>query len=205
MWNKCLDSFQSNKHNILHTCTSTCIFRCVLNEESKERKMERDSSKTWGILDTPFLLRATQRYCLTADIKTSSVRNTGPEFCRMDKRSSRERILERSSWDLCVCVCVCVCARMCVYESLCRHMMRVCAGIWLCGQWSKTLIHYIKFTKGKWFGNQTEGVHVSCWLKEHHFLTIIGNKSNTGNGYPINTDWLNRGNDLTLSPVKTIH
>ena len=33
-------------------------------------------------------------------MKRSSVRKTGPEFCRMERRSSRESSLERSSWDL---------------------------------------------------------------------------------------------------------
>ena len=61
------------------------------------RKMLRESSNTWDTPDTPFLLRATQRYCLMADMKTSSVRNTGPEFCKIDSKSSNDRILERSS------------------------------------------------------------------------------------------------------------
>ena len=62
--------------------------------------MDRESSNTCGMLDTPFLLRATHRYCLMADMNTSSVRKTGPEFCRMESKSSRERIFERSSCDL---------------------------------------------------------------------------------------------------------
>lgn len=64
------------------------------------RKIFKESSNTWGTLDTPFLPRATHKYCLMAEMKRSSVRNTGPEFCRMDRRSSRDSILERSSWDL---------------------------------------------------------------------------------------------------------
>lgn len=64
------------------------------------RKMFRDNSKTCGTLETPFLLRATQRYVLIAEMKMSSVLNTGPECWRMDKSNSSDRILERSSCDL---------------------------------------------------------------------------------------------------------
>ena len=77
--------------------TSICIFRWVLKEERRVRKMLRESSNTWETPDTPFLLRATQRYCLMADMKTSSVRKTGPEFCKIESKSSNDRILERSS------------------------------------------------------------------------------------------------------------
>ena len=71
-----------------------------MKEESKVRKMERESSNTWGKWETPFLDSATQRYCFTPPMKTSSVRKTGPEFWMMERRSSRDRSLERSSWDL---------------------------------------------------------------------------------------------------------
>ena len=95
-----------DSHMILHgshmmvSITSICIFRWLLKEESKVRKMERESSNTWGKWETPFLDSATQRYCFTPPMKTSSVRKTGPEFWMMERRSSRERSLERSSWDL---------------------------------------------------------------------------------------------------------
>lgn len=63
-----------------HSLTSICILRCDLKEESNMRKMFRDNSNTWGTLETPFLPKATQRYCLMAEMKLSSVRKTGPEF-----------------------------------------------------------------------------------------------------------------------------
>lgn len=62
--------------------------------------MLKESSKTWGTDETPFFDRATQRYCLMAEIKSSSVLNTGPEFWRMDRSNSNETTFDLSSWDL---------------------------------------------------------------------------------------------------------
>ena len=64
---------------------------------NKARKMERESSTTMATLDTPFLERATHKYCLTAETYTSVVMKTGPAFCRMEASNSRLKILERSS------------------------------------------------------------------------------------------------------------
>ena len=80
--------------------TSICILRCVLNDDSSVRKIANDSSKTAGTEETPFLDNATQRYCLMAVTNISCVQNTGPAFWRQDSNSSKERILDRSSWDL---------------------------------------------------------------------------------------------------------
>ena len=62
--------------------------------------MDSETSKTCGTLDTPFLDRATHKYCLMALINPSSVLKTGPAFCRMDSSSSRASILDRNSCDL---------------------------------------------------------------------------------------------------------
>ena len=80
--------------------TSICILRCVLKWESSVRKMESESSKTSGTEETPFLDRATQRYCLMALMNISLVLKMGPAFCRMDRSSWRDRTFDRSSWDL---------------------------------------------------------------------------------------------------------
>lgn len=80
--------------------TSICILRCVLKWESRVRKMESDSSKTSGTEETPFLDRATHRYCLMALMNISLVLKMGPAFCRMDRSSWRDKTFERSSWDL---------------------------------------------------------------------------------------------------------
>lgn len=62
--------------------------------------MARESSKTSGTEETPFLDNATQRYCLIALMNISCVLKTGPAFCNTDRSSCRETTLERSSWDL---------------------------------------------------------------------------------------------------------
>jgi len=62
--------------------------------------MSSDNWNTLGILETPFLLRATQRYCLMAEMKISSVLNTGPECSKMERSNFRDSFLDRSSWDL---------------------------------------------------------------------------------------------------------
>ena len=80
--------------------TSICIFRCILKFERRVRKIARESSKTSGTEETPFLDNATQRYCLIAVMNISWVLKTGPAFCNTDRRSCRETTLERSSWDL---------------------------------------------------------------------------------------------------------
>lgn len=91
--------------------TSICILRCVLKWESRVRKMESESSKTSGTEETPFLDRATHKYCLMALMNISLVLKMGPAFCRMDRSSWRDKTLDRSSWDLsemtkCLHVCV---------------------------------------------------------------------------------------------------
>ena len=80
--------------------TSICILRCCLKLPSNVRKIAKESSNTCGTEEAPFLDSATHRYCLMALMNISLVRNTGPASCRMDSNSCRERILERSSWDL---------------------------------------------------------------------------------------------------------
>ena len=62
--------------------------------------MESDSSKTSGTEETPFLDRATHRYCLIALMNISLVLKMGPAFCRMDRSSCRDKTFDRSSWDL---------------------------------------------------------------------------------------------------------
>lgn len=62
--------------------------------------MARESSKTSGTEETPFLDKATQRYCLIALMNISCVRKTGPAFCNTDRSSCSDTTLERSSWDL---------------------------------------------------------------------------------------------------------
>lgn len=62
--------------------------------------MESESSKTSGTEETPFLDRATHKYCLMALINISLVLKMGPAFCRMDRSSWRDKTLDRSSWDL---------------------------------------------------------------------------------------------------------
>ena len=74
--------------------------RCVLNDDSKVKKMASESSNTAGTEETPFLDKATQRYCLMAVTNISWEQNTGPAFWRQDNINSRDRILDRSSWDL---------------------------------------------------------------------------------------------------------
>lgn len=64
------------------------------------RKMDRESSKTSGTDETPFLDSATQRYCLMALMNISLVLKMGPAFCRMESSSCSESTLERNSWDL---------------------------------------------------------------------------------------------------------
>lgn len=68
--------------------------------ESSVRKMDRDSSKTSGTDETPFLDRATHRYCLMALMNISLVLKMGPAFCSMDSSSWRDKTFDRSSWDL---------------------------------------------------------------------------------------------------------
>ena len=62
--------------------------------------MANDNSKTSLSELAPFLLKATQRYCLIALTKSSLPRNTGPLFCRMDSNSCSESTLDRISWHL---------------------------------------------------------------------------------------------------------
>lgn len=62
--------------------------------------MARESSKTSGTDETPFLDNATQRYCLIALMNISWVLKTGPAFCNTERSSCRDTTLERSSWDL---------------------------------------------------------------------------------------------------------
>lgn len=90
------------KHTMLQRIyfTSICILRCVLKWESRVRKMESESSKTSGTEETPFLDRATHRYCLMALMNISLVLKMGPAFCRMDRSSWRDKTFDRSSWDL---------------------------------------------------------------------------------------------------------
>lgn len=64
------------------------------------RKMDRESSKTSGTEETPFLDSATHRYCLMALMNISLVLKMGPAFCRMESSSCSESTLERNSWDL---------------------------------------------------------------------------------------------------------
>lgn len=80
--------------------TSICIFKCCLKLDKRVRKMASESSNTSGTELTPFLDRATHKYCLMAFINISLVLKTGPAFCRMDNRSCRDRTLDRSSCDL---------------------------------------------------------------------------------------------------------
>lgn len=68
--------------------------------ESRVRKMARDSSKTSGTEETPFLESATHRYCLMAFTNISWVRNKGPAPCSTESNNCRETTLERNSWDL---------------------------------------------------------------------------------------------------------
>jgi hypothetical protein len=63
--------------------TSICILRCILKLESSTKKMAKDSLKTLGMELTPFLERATHRYCLMAVMNISLDRNTGPARSRM--------------------------------------------------------------------------------------------------------------------------
>lgn len=62
--------------------------------------MESESSKTSGTEETPFLERATHRYCLIALMNISLVLKMGPAFWRMDSSSWRDKTFDRSSWDL---------------------------------------------------------------------------------------------------------
>lgn len=62
--------------------------------------MARESSNTSGTDETPFLDNATQRYCFIALMNISCVLKTGPAFCSTERRSWRDTILERNSWDL---------------------------------------------------------------------------------------------------------
>lgn len=87
--------------NVNNALTSTCIFKWSLNRESRARKMARESSKTSGTEETPFLLSATHRYCLMAVTNMTLPRNTGPADCRMDKSRCSERTFDLSSCDLC--------------------------------------------------------------------------------------------------------
>jgi len=60
--------------------TSICILRCVLNDDKSVRKIASDSSNTAGTEETPFLDKATHRYCLMAVTNISCEQNTGPAF-----------------------------------------------------------------------------------------------------------------------------
>lgn len=62
--------------------------------------MASDSSKTSGTEETPFLDKATHRYCLMALANISWARKTGPAPCSKDSSSCRETTLDRNSWDL---------------------------------------------------------------------------------------------------------
>lgn len=68
--------------------------------DRRVRNMERESSKTSGTEETPFLDRATHRYCLMALMNISFVLKMGPAFCRMDNSSWSDSTFDRSSWDL---------------------------------------------------------------------------------------------------------
>ena len=95
----------------------TWDLRWVLNFIRSERKIAKDNSKTSQTFETPFLERATQRYCFTADMNISldlnnkvhhfpslsSVQpdlNTGPAFWTTERISWRERTFDLNSWDL---------------------------------------------------------------------------------------------------------
>lgn len=96
IWYKC----HQIRKNEVGVRTSICIFKCILKFERRVRKMARESSKTSGTEETPFLDKATQRYCLMALMNISCVLKTGPAFCNTDRSSCRETTLDRSSWDL---------------------------------------------------------------------------------------------------------
>ena len=76
------------------TLTSTCILRCVLKEDRSTVKMDRESSKTAGTADVPFLDRERQSWCLMRARNGAPVRKTGPLFCRTDRISSSERTFD---------------------------------------------------------------------------------------------------------------
>ena len=84
----------------LSILTSICILRWVLKSDSSARNRDKLSWNTCGTEDTPFFDNATHRYCLIALMNISFVLNTWPAFCRHARSNSKERILERSSWDL---------------------------------------------------------------------------------------------------------
>ena len=99
LWHYCIKAMI--QRTILgDAATSICILRCALKFERSATKMARLRWNTSGMGDTPFLLRARQRYCLMAVLNVSWLRNTGPAFCTIDSNISNERIFERSSWDL---------------------------------------------------------------------------------------------------------
>lgn len=66
--------------------TSICILRCILKLDRRAKKMARDSSKTSGMELTPFFDKATHKYCFMAVMNISLDLNTGPAFCRIDRR-----------------------------------------------------------------------------------------------------------------------
>lgn len=80
--------------------TSICIFKCVLKSDNNVKNNDKDNSNTCGIDDTPFLDRATQRYCLIALINISLVLKTSPAFCRHARSNSRDKTLDLNSCDL---------------------------------------------------------------------------------------------------------
>jgi hypothetical protein len=77
--------------------TSIWNLRCCLKLARSVRKIAKDNSNTWGTEETPFLDRATHRYCLIALINMSFVLNIKPAFCRIDNNSCRDSTLERNS------------------------------------------------------------------------------------------------------------
>ena len=76
------------------TLTSTCILSCVLKEDRRTVKMDKDSSKTAGTAEVPFLDRERQSWCLMRVRKGAPVRKTGPLFWRTKRISSSERTLD---------------------------------------------------------------------------------------------------------------
>lgn len=77
--------------------TSICIFKCVLNRDSRDKNIASESSNTSGTDDVPLLDKATHKNCLIAVINIGLVRNTGPAFCKMDNKRCKDKIFERNS------------------------------------------------------------------------------------------------------------
>lgn len=98
-WNELVDVSRIFR-NISLKNTSICILMYVLNLDNRARKMDKESSKTVGTEDTPFLDSATHKYCLIALMNISFVLKTGPAFCNMANSSWRDNIFDLSSCDL---------------------------------------------------------------------------------------------------------